>query len=171
MIPPILTTDRLVLRPPALADFELWAEIECTERGQYIGGPFTRDEAHLDFTQAVASWLLRGYGLWSLDDRAARNLLGFIVIHHEWGDPEPEIGWLLGQAAEGHGYATEGAKAALAWAWQNTGLDTLVSYVDPASPRSGRVAERLGAVRDTAAEAELLDHFGALHVWRHRIPS
>lgn len=53
--------------------------------------------------------------------------------------------------AEGKGYATEAAGAALGCAFGTLGVATLVSYVDAANLRSIAVAERLGAVRDATA--------------------
>jgi RimJ/RimL family protein N-acetyltransferase len=148
---PELTTARLRLRAPRLADFDAYARIATGERGVHIGGPMARDEAWLDFAQMAAGWLLRGHGVWSVERRADAALLGFLPLCHEYGDPEPELGFLFLEAAEGLGYAHEAAAAARAFAFDRLGWSTVVSYVDPANARAIRLAERLGARPDPAA--------------------
>jgi RimJ/RimL family protein N-acetyltransferase len=58
---------------------------------------------------------------------------------------------MLYDGYEGNGYATEAAAAFRDWAFGALGLQTLVSYLDPANLRSAAVAERLGAVLDPDA--------------------
>ncbi|WP_284164842.1 GNAT family N-acetyltransferase [Frigidibacter sp. SD6-1] len=149
---PTIETARLRLRAPRLADFDTWAEIECSERATFIGGPMTRDDGWRDFTQATATWLLRGHGLWSVESRDGADLLGFVLIGFEPGDQEPELGYLFTAAAEGRGLAVEAAGAARDHAFRGLGLQSLVSYVDRGNDRSARLAERLGARRDRSAE-------------------
>jgi RimJ/RimL family protein N-acetyltransferase len=53
---PVLETPRLGLRAPALADFEHWAEIYLGPSAPFLGGPFTRDDAFVDFMASVGNW-------------------------------------------------------------------------------------------------------------------
>lgn len=154
---PVLTTQRLRLRAPLIADFDAWAAIECGERGVHIGGPFSREEAWLDFSQAIAGWVLKGSGLWSVERLADGELVGFVLLHHEFGDPEVELGFLFTKAGEGQGYATEAALAARDHAFVTLNWPTLVSYVDPANARSIKVSESLGARLDRSVKLEDTD--------------
>jgi RimJ/RimL family protein N-acetyltransferase len=163
---PELETPRLRLRAPRIGDFAAYAAIATTERGVHMGGPMSREAAWLDFAQLVAWWLLRGYGVWSVERRADGRLIGFLPLDHEFGDPEPEIGWLLLPEAEGQGFATEAATAARRLAFERLGFGTLVSYVDRTNHRSVGVAERLGARREAATHP--LD--GDVLVFRHPAP-
>jgi len=160
---PVLTTDRLTLRAPCIEDFEPWAEILMSDRGQYIGGPFDRQGAWDDLCRETASWVLRGYGGWSVE--ANGTYIGMIGLHHELGDPERELGWVLNAAGEGHGYAFEGASAARTYALKTLGWDTLVSYIDPANERSITLAQKLGATRDE--DAQKPDDYPNCFVYRH----
>jgi len=144
---PVLETERLLLRAPRLSDFEVLEPIWRTERGIYMGGPFTQEDAWLDYAQAVAGWVLRGIGYWTVTDKAGQ-VLGFIGIGAETADPELEFGWLFTAQAEGFGYATEAARAVHAYAFHTLGLKTLVSFVDRRNTRSEALARRLGAVED-----------------------
>ncbi len=141
---PTITTDRLTLDAPTVEDFEGYASIVTGSRGVGIGGPLSRKEAWLDFSQMTAGWVLRGYGALSIRRRGERDYLGTVLVHHEFGDPEPELGALLTEEAEGQGIAMEAGAAMLEWAWQATKLRTLVSYMDPENHRALRVAQRLG---------------------------
>ena len=164
---PHLTTERLILRAPRVTDFEAYAAIFMSDRSIYMDGPYDREGAWADFTQAVAGWLLRGIGLWTIERRSDGAVLGFGFFWQEYGDPEPEIGWALIAEAEGQGYATEAAQAMVPHALRQFGPGGFVSYIDPPNHASARIAERLGAQRDPQAEAAYGD---GCHIWRHGSP-
>ncbi|MEM7720825.1 MAG: GNAT family N-acetyltransferase [Pseudomonadota bacterium] len=161
---PVLETERLRLRASEMADYPAYVEIFRADQG-FMGGPFTDQQIWQDFTNYVAGWMLHGHGLWSVDTKDG-VLVGFINLGLEWGDEEPELGWLILKAHRGQGYATEAADAARRYG--RTLVSSIVSYVDPMNDASNRVAERLGATRDAEAEARILKTYGdAEHVWRH----
>ena len=143
---PTLETERLTLRAPKPADFPLYADIRCGERGVGIGGPFKRDDAWWDFVQLASGWVLHGHGGWAVETKDGA-LVGFALIGFEPGDQEPELGYLFAKSAEGNGYATEAAGAVKAYAFNDLRLPTLVSYITIGNARSERVAERLGATK------------------------
>lgn len=145
---PVIETERLRLRAPRVADFPAYADISASPRGQWLSTDQSRDEAWYDFANMAAGWLLRGYGLWSVETRADRALVGFVVLGFEPGDAEPELGFLLTDAGQGKGYAHEAATAARVFAFDTLSLPTLVSYISPPNTRSAALAERLGARRD-----------------------
>jgi ribosomal-protein-alanine N-acetyltransferase len=62
--------------------------------------------------------------------------------------PAVEIGWRLAAHAWGQGYATEAARAALAFGFATVGLEEIVSFTVPANERSRRVMERIGMTHD-----------------------
>jgi len=162
---PVLKTARLVLRAPRVTDFAAYETVFCSDRARFMGGPFSADDAYADFCQAVAGWMLRGAGMWTLTARDGDTPLGWIYLWQEWEDPEPELGWVLTEAAEGKGFAAEAAAAVLPIAVERYGAGGFVSYVDLGNARSARLAERLGARRDPAAEAAR--GVAGLMVWRH----
>lgn len=143
---PTLATERLILRAPRVTDFDTYAQIACTDRGKHLGGPMSREDAWLDFSQMTSTWLLHGHGLWTVGH--AGTIAGFVVLGFEPGDQEPELGFMLSEQAEGMGVAFEAAQAALAHAFDTLGWSTLVSYIDPANARSIRLARRLGGLPD-----------------------
>ena len=58
--------------------------------------------------------------------------------------PAVEVGWRLGSASWGRGYATEAARASVAFGFERLGRRSVVSVVEPGNARSLRVAEKLG---------------------------
>lgn len=152
---PTLRTARLILRAVRIEDFAAFAEIVLGPQGRFYGAPRTRDEAWGIFMQLSGTWYLRGHGAWTVTDRDAGTVLGFVHIGAEPGDMEPELGFVIAQAAEGRGLAFEAADAVKGHARDVLRLDRLVSYVDRANTRSARLAERLGARRCAVAEAAL----------------
>lgn len=161
---PAITTTRLRLRAPRIVDFEAYSAITTSARGAHIGGPFTREEAWLDFSQLVSGWLLRGFGLWAVERLADAGLVGFVLLNHEFGDEEPELGFLLLADAEGKGFAFEAAQAARHFAFGILKWTAVVSYIDAANARAISLAERMGATVDAALSGE------DLLVYRHLAP-
>ncbi len=165
---PVIRTDRLTLRAPKITDYLAYRAVFTTDRSQYMGGPFTEDDAFADFCQGIAGWMLRGAGMWTITLHHDDAPLGWVYLWQEMGDPEPELGWVLTEAAEGHGYAAEAARAVLPHALTLFGPNGFVSYIDAANTRSSRLATALGAVRDPVAEAEMAALGEVeLHVYRH----
>jgi len=164
---PVLDTPRTRLRAMALADFDAWADIFCSDRAWGMDGPCNRDDAFSDFAITAGFWPLHGFGFWTVTGRADGGVLGFVGLNLEASNREPELGYFLIEAAEGRGYAREAVSAVLDWA-QGRALPSLVSYVDPANDRSIAVARAMGAVRDPLAEAIFAGTTDAeISVWRY----
>jgi RimJ/RimL family protein N-acetyltransferase len=162
-----LVTERLRLRPFAADDFEAYAALLAdAEVVRYIGAgaPLDRAEAWRSLAVMLGHWQLRGYGLWAAEERGGGELVGRIGCWRPEGWPGFEVGWLLRRASWGRGYATEGARAALAFAFEELHQPRVISLIHPDNARSLRVAERLGAVPE--GRTELLGR-PAL-VYRHR---
>ena len=67
--------------------------------------------------------------------------------HDDWElDPgrNTEIGWLYDPAVWGRGYATEGARAALAFCLEDVGAEEVISIAHPGNGASRRVMENVG---------------------------
>ncbi|MFW8634958.1 GNAT family N-acetyltransferase [Cribrihabitans pelagius] len=165
---PRIESARLVLRAPRLEDFPAYAAILMSNRARHMGGPFSRRDAWLDFTQYIAGWQLRGAGMWAAEHRETGAVAGFFSAGMEYGDHEHELGYLLADRFEGQGLAAEAIAAVRDFALSALELPSLVSYVDPGNSRSARAAERTGASRDSDAEAA----FDApVLVFRHALPN
>lgn len=152
---PAIDTARLHLRPARIEDHVTYAAIYGGPRWHH-DGPVTDEDVWLDFCQLVAGWMLRGIGLMTIEGRETGETLGFVLINHEYGDPEMELGWMLTHGAEGKGIAFEAASA-LRDHGRRMGLVAPVSYIAPGNAKSIRLAERLGARREPADRRQGLD--------------
>lgn len=151
MQPPVLQTERLTLRPMRAADFPDYAALMASPRSVYMGGPHDTAAAWGNFCHDVAGWALYGIGALMTERRSDGVVLGQVGVSHGPLYPESELGWMLFDGFEGHGYATEGAAALRDWAFATLPLDSLVSYTHPDNLASQAVARRLGAVEDPTA--------------------
>ena len=161
---PAIETKRLRLRAPRIEDFPIYAEIAMGPRGRFVFENPTRRDVWLDFAQMIATWLLRGHGLWAVERKEDGDAIGFVLLGFEDGDHEEELGYFLSEAAEGRGYACEAVTAARTHAFDALGWSSVVSTIDHGNDRSAALATRLGATRDAAAEAA---HNNEIAVYRH----
>ena len=139
---PTLTTDRLTLRGWREEDLAPYAAITADpEVMRFMGGTLDAADAWRQMAMFAGHWELRGYGLWVVEREG--ELIGRIGLLRPEGWPGLEVGWLLGRAAWGQGYATE-ARAAVEYAWRELDAHELISLIAPDNTASQRVAERLG---------------------------
>lgn len=152
---PVLTTERLRLRPMVPGDWPDYAALMASDRASHMGGPFDARAAWGLFCHDAAGWALWGLGALMIERRADGVTVGQVGVNKGPLFPETELGWMLYDGFEGQGLATE-AGAAL----RDHALDrvaTLVSYVDPQNAASAAVARRLGGVSDPAAPRQTGD--------------
>ena len=164
---PELITERLLMRGWRLDDFEPYAAFLADDASRYIGGPVARGKAWELMAAEAGHWVLRGYGMWALEERSTGDIVGFCGLWHPGDWPECEIGWSVFPAAQGRGFATEAAFRARAFAYDTLGRTRLVSYIDPENQPSKRVAHRLGATH----EKTITLREEATEVFRHPAPS
>ena len=141
-----LETERLLLRMFRDEDFEAYAEF-CADPDvmRYLTGkPMTRVEAWRHMAMMVGHWTLRGYGMWAVEERATGAFIGRIGFNDPEGWPAFEIGWTLGRPYWGKGYATEGARVALDYAFDELDKPHVISLIHPENLGSISVAEKLG---------------------------
>jgi RimJ/RimL family protein N-acetyltransferase len=162
---PTLTTDRLTLREPREADFAAMLAFNDSPRASFVGGNAPRQQVWRNLMANIGHWALRGHGFYSVETKAGDFIGRIGVIYHDGWD-EPELGWHLFDGHEGHGYCVEAARAAKADYHARLTPAPLISYIDPANPRSEAVARRLGA----APEREKVFFEKTINVWRHTGP-
>lgn len=145
---PQLQTRRLLLRAPALEDFESWAALhQDSEVTRYIGGLQPRAMVFRGLLAMAGAWSLQGFGMFSVIERASGRWIGRVGPWCPEGWPGTEVGWSLLRDAWGHGYALEAAVASIDWAFANLPWDEVIHTIDPANQASQNLALRLGSQR------------------------
>lgn len=142
----MIETDRLILRRPLESDFEAWAEFMADETAsRFIGGPQARSVAWRGMATMAGSWALRGYGMFSVIERATGQWIGRIGPWYPEGWPGFEVGWGLVRKAWGKGYASEAAIAAVNWTFETLRQAEIIHCIDLENKASIALAQRLGA--------------------------
>ena len=143
---PTLETDRLILRPPAMADFEAWCAFSADEEAaRYIGGPMNPAQVWRSMMTIAGSWSLEGFSMFSVIEKETGRWIGRLGPWRPHGWPGPEVGWGIIRDCWGQGYATEGAAAAMDFAFDQLGWDEVVHTIEPINANSQAVARRLGS--------------------------
>lgn len=141
-----IETERLTLRMWREDDFETYARI-CAdpEVMRYLGGkPYTRLEAWRHMAYLVGHWHLRGYGHWAVEEKTSRQIIGRMGFFNPEGWPGFEVGWTLARESWGKGFASEGARRMLEYAFTEMGKDHVISLIHPENRASIKVAEKMG---------------------------
>lgn len=146
-------TARLVLRRWRPEDREPFADLNADPRVcEFLPKTLTREESDAAIARMEAHFDKHGFGLWAVELNESGQFAGFVGL--TWPRFEGpmatriEIGWRLAHEHWGKGYASEGARAALAYGFETLGLEEVVSFAVPTNARSIRVMEKLGMKRD-----------------------
>jgi RimJ/RimL family protein N-acetyltransferase len=146
MTGPTLETERLILRPPSLADLDAWAAFGAdAEAVRFIGGAQGRELTWRSVMVMAGAWTLHGFAMFSVVDKASGRWIGRIGPWRPEGWPGPEIAWGLARESWGKGYATEAAQACMDFAFDHLGWTEAIHTIDPANHASQAVARRLGS--------------------------
>ena len=149
-----LVTSRLRVRPWSDSDREPFAALNADpEVVEFLRAPLTREESDAFIDRVTDHIAEHGFGFWATETLDG-EFLGFVGLaipsFEAHFTPCVEIGWRLARPAWGHGYATEAARACLAFAWDEVGADEVVSFTATTNRRSMAVMERIGMTRDPA---------------------
>jgi RimJ/RimL family protein N-acetyltransferase len=164
---PILETQRLTLRGWQPADFEAFAGFMAdTDVMRYLGGhPMSRADAWRSLATTIGHWELRGYGLWAVERKSDRALVGRVGLLNPEGWPALEVGWTLGKPFWGAGYATEAANAAMRYGFLTQKVNRLISCIDPDNKASQAVAARLGETKGPKQQLTVAGETFTVDVW------
>lgn len=148
-----IETPRLRLREWTDADLEPWVRMGADPRVmEFFPQTYTREHA-LQVAGMIRERLqCDGYGSWVVDVTGDLPFAGIITLQEvpfqAHFTPAYEVGWRLVPEAWGHGFATEGARAAIDFAFDTLGWHEVVAMTATINRRSRRVMGRLGMTYD-----------------------
>ena len=146
----LLETPRLLLRPFGPGDAALVHPIYSDpDVMRYVAtGPMDRSRSPSDcWTTTRVHQRRHGYSFWAVIERASGTLIGDAGLYRTPAG-EVELGYTLGTAWWGRGYATEAASRWLGAAFGDLGIFEVVALAEPANLASLHVLEKLGMRRD-----------------------
>lgn len=152
--PATLRTHRLLLRPWRAADRAPFAALNADpEVMRHFTGTLTRDKSDVLVDWVERHFEIHGFGPCALELVEGGEFIGFtglsIPEFETAFTPCVEIGWRIAREHWGRGYATEAARAAVAYGFDTLGLGEIVAFTVPPNSASRRVMEKLGMRHDT----------------------
>jgi len=142
-----LETDRLILRPPTLDDFDAWATMTADEETmRFMGGVMPRALTWRAMMTMIGSWHAVGFAMFSVIEKSSGRWVGRLGPWYPEAWPGTEVGWAIVKDCWGKGYATEGATAAGDWAFDTLGWTEMIHSIDPGNLASQQVARKLGSI-------------------------
>ena len=149
----VLTTARMTLADITEADF---AATYAADRDplvlRYIGDgtgetrPFDDFCAH--FRARIESWMSPICRMWVMRLHGSEAFLGLVFLKPVKDTPYVEVGYRLPQSSWGKGYATEAARAAIAYGFDVGSLDEITAVTHPDNAASQHMLTKCGLKRD-----------------------
>jgi RimJ/RimL family protein N-acetyltransferase len=168
LIPTELETERLLLRRPVESDAAALVPVFDAEVVRYLDGHVpSEDDLWRSIATFLGHWEMRGFGMHIWVDKATGAVIGRGGLWYPAGWPQLEVGWALGRAHWGRGFATEAGRASLQLAWRHLEPEWVCSVIHPDNARSQAVARALGALRPP--EQQVL-RGQPVEVWRYDRP-
>ena len=150
----MIRTERLLLRPWRDEDCRPYAALNADPavRRWWSAGTLSRTESDAQADRLRRHIDDHGFGFWALEVPGVSPFIGFAGLLHVGDDmpfgPTIEAGWRLAREHWGHGYATEGARAALDDGFGRLGFPEIVAFAVEGNMASRRVMERIGMLHD-----------------------
>lgn len=147
-----LATERLILRPPVAKDL-LWLLEHMNTEGvmRHLAGVRSAEAVAEGLADDIDAFVSGGHQRWTvwLRDREVRvGRCGLFHLRSPAAPPvlqgQREIGWTFAEPHWGKGYATEAARAVIAYAFGTLALPALYSQTSDSNAASTRMMQRLG---------------------------
>ena len=166
-----IETERLNLRQWRSSDHEPYIAMNLDkEVMEFFPAQLSAEEstAHI---KRISNYIEeKGYGLFAVERKDTNKFIGFTGFSHPkfeaYFTPCTEIGWRIAKEHWNLGFATEAAKACLAFGFRNLKLEKIYSFTSIHNKRSEQVMIRIGMEKMGEFEHPLLeqDHYLQKHV-------
>lgn len=166
-----IETERLLLRQWKATDLSTYISLnQDKEVMQYFPSLLSEEKTrqHIDVIQKDIEQ--DGYGLFALERKDTHSFIGFTGFAHPKFEadftPCIEIGWRLARDQWGMGFATEAAKACLAYGFRTLQFSAIHSFTSVLNTRSEQVMKKIGMQKNGEFDHPLLEegHYLQKHV-------
>ncbi|MCG9134039.1 GNAT family N-acetyltransferase [Candidatus Poribacteria bacterium] len=145
--PPLLT-ERLLLRSFTLEDAadlqRLVGEFDVASTLTNMPHPYEDGMAE-EWMQSCSDKFEKDEALnFAITCKADKHLIGGIGLRRDQENEKAELGYWIGKPYWNHGYATEAAKAVVAYGFEVLKLNRIHAYCFKRNAASGRVLEKIG---------------------------
>lgn len=153
-----IETDRLILRRFTMEDanvmYRNWASDD--EVTQYLTWP---THADVNVTRSVIEGWIQNYANpdfyhWAIVLKAIEEPIGSLsVVKYDEKTASAALGWCMGKRWWGQGIMPEAARAVLQYLFNEIGFNRIAAYHDKNNPKSGRVMQKIGMLREGTLRA------------------
>ena len=143
--PRTLTTPRLSLLPPGREHLPELIRLKSDERafGFMLHGTRSAERTREELEDDIEFWLVRGYGTWSVFERATGEFLGICGLMERPDGRGVALRFALWPECRGKGYAREAAAAALEFG-HRAGLARIIAVARESNMPSRGVLADIG---------------------------
>jgi RimJ/RimL family protein N-acetyltransferase len=151
----IFTSDRLGFRNWHAGDLAEFARMNAdVDVMEHFPKPLTQHESAELMERLQDHYEKHGYTYFVAEIKKTGTFIGFIGLAYQEFEteftPATDIGWRLKKAAWGKGYATEGAKRCLAFAFKDLKLERVISTCTISNTNSENVMRKIGMAKKGA---------------------
>ncbi len=142
-----LVTERLVLRLFNMGDAPVLFRIaQEPDIFRYFPTktPCEMEKVERNINFQIEHWQKHGYGQMAVTLAKTGQLMGWCGLEFLSDTNETEVGYLLGKAFWGKGYATEAAKESVKFGIEKIGLKEIIGLTDPENATSQNVLQKCG---------------------------
>jgi len=152
----VLRTGRLVLRPVGYADLADLVRLKADPLvfAVMLGGVRTPEQTARELAEDISFWGAQGVGMWSVREDATGAFLGLVGLHGRPDGRGVALRFALHAVAQGRGYASEAAGAALRFAHDRTGLERVIAVARASNIGSRQVLGAIGMVQVESYERD-----------------
>jgi RimJ/RimL family protein N-acetyltransferase len=145
----LFTSERLGFRNWKESDLAPMAAISGDkEVMEFFPGPQTKEYTGDFIKRMQVEFDVKGHCYFAVERLDTKTFIGFIGLHEQTFEsdftPCIDIGWRLDKKVWNKGYATEGAKRCLDFAFNELNLDRVYSITPAVNVKSERIMEKIG---------------------------
>ena len=171
---PILSTTRLILSQPTVADTEdvilqMNSTSEISENTLTLPFPYHKQHADYWFQMAEFSFKKKEAFVFGIREKENLKLIGAVGLHLDVTNNKAEVGYWLGKSFWNNGYVSEALQAVLKFGFEELKLNKIYASHFHHNPASGKVLEKNGFVFEAELKQEILKNGKYLDLFRYAL--
>ncbi|MGJ8559127.1 MAG: GNAT family N-acetyltransferase [Litorimonas sp.] len=147
MLIPKIHTERLILRAPCSDDYEVYQAFYRDEQASAAyGGPLSDMLSWKKLAADLGHWSLRGFGMWSVQERESGDMIGGCGLVWPEGYPRSELTWWIIPTARRKGYAREASEAVIRFAYKDLKWNMVETHMNDDNIAAKKLVTKLGGI-------------------------
>ena len=143
----IAKTKRLIIRESTVEDVDAFYRIyEDPSTTAYMEPLFENPEEEKRYMESYITKVygLYGYGIWTLEKKDSKEVIGRAGVSYKEGYEELEIGYVIAKEERRKGYASEAIEAILTYVKEEIGCKEVCAFSQTANISSKKVLKKMG---------------------------